>query len=98
MASVTRVNGSAGTFASWGRNMRFLTVGKTNITAAQLESILQAVAQQGLTIEAVGGPITFGTTDAVNICVSGNETVTTADLETAAAAAVGSTTVVDMAF
>lgn len=98
MATVTRVNGSAGTFASWGRNMRFLTVGQSDVTAVELEAVLQAIAQNGLTIEAVGGPIVFGTTDAINICVSGNETVTTAALQTAAAAAVAGTTVVDMAF
>ena len=98
MPSVTRVNGTAGTFQSFGRAVRFLTVGQSDLTAVELEAILNAITMQGLTVLAVGGPIVFGTTDAVNICVSGNETVATSALQTAAAAAVAGTTVVDMAF
>lgn len=97
MATVTRVNGAAGSFQAFGRAIRFLTVGQSDATALELEAILSAITANGFTVEAVGA-FTAGVSDTVNIIVSGNETTTTAALQTAAAAAVAGTTVVDMAF
>lgn len=97
MATVTRVNGAAGSFQAFGRNIRFLTVGQSDATALELEAIVNAITAQGFTVEAIGA-FTAGVSDTVNIIVSGNETTTTAALQTAAAAAVAGTTVVDMAF
>jgi len=97
MATVTRVNGGVASFQAFGRAIRFLTIGQSDVTASELEAIVQAITAQGLTVEAIGA-YTQGTQDAVNIIVSGNEAVTTSALQTAAAAAVAGTTVTDMFF
>lgn len=97
MATVTRVNGAAGSFQSFGRAVRFLTISQSDATALELEAILSAITALGFTVDAVGA-FTAGVSDTVNIVVSGNETTTTAAISTAAGAAVAGTTVADMAF
>lgn len=97
MATVTRVNGGVASFQAFGRSIRFLTIGQSDVTAVELEAIVQALTAHGLTVDAIGS-YTQGTQDAVNIIVSGNEAISTADLQTAAAAAVAGTTVTDMWF
>jgi hypothetical protein len=97
MATVTRVNGAVASFQAFGRAIRFLTVSQSDATALELEAIVNALTVKGLTVEAIGA-FTAGVSDTVNIIVSGNEAISTADLSTAAGAAVAGTTVADMAF
>lgn len=96
MATLTRVNGGVVPGVEFvGRDLQFFTIGQSDVSAAELESIILAI-QQFCTIEAIGA-CTFGTSDTVNIAVSGNGK-TAAELETAAAAAVAGTTVTALAF
>jgi len=97
MATITRVNGSAGSIEAVGRDLQFFTIGQSDITAAELEAILSAITALGFSVEVIGA-VTFGTSDAVNVILSGNSKLAASDLETAAAAAVAGTTVVALAF
>lgn len=95
MATLTRVNGGVAPIEAVGRDLQFFTIGQSDISAAELEAIIFAI-QQFATVEVIGA-VTFGTSDTVNIIVSGCGK-TAAELETAAAAAVAGTTVVALAF
>jgi hypothetical protein len=97
MATVTRVNGAVASFQAFGRSIRFLTISQSDATAVELEAIVNAVTALGFSVEAIGA-FTAGVSDTVNIIVSGNETVATSALSTAAGAAVAGTTIADMAF
>jgi hypothetical protein len=97
MATITRVNGSAGSIETVGRDLQFFTIGQSDITAAELEAIISAITTLGFSVEVIGA-VTFGTSDTVNVILSGNSKLAASDLQTAAAAAVAGTTVVDLAF
>ena len=97
MATLTRVNGSVGSFQAVGRSLQFYTIGQSDITAPELEAIIFAIQQLGFSVECIGA-VTFGTSDSVNVILSGNEKLGASDLETAAAAAVAGTTVTALAF
>lgn len=97
MATLTRVNGSVGSIEAVGRDLQFFTIGQSDMTAAELEAILSAITALGFSVEVIGA-VTFGTSDTVNVILSGNSKLGASDLETAAAAAVAGTTVTALAF
>jgi hypothetical protein len=96
MASFTRTNGSVVPGVEFvGRDLQFFTINKTDITAVQMEAIIFAV-ETVASVEAIGAA-TYGTSDTVNIIISGTSKDATA-LTALADAAVSGATITAMSF
>ena len=96
MASFTRTNGSVVPGTEFvGRDLQFFTINKTDITAVEMEAIIFAV-ETVASVEAIGAA-TYGTSDTVNIIISGTNKDATA-LTALADAAVDGATITAMSF
>ena len=96
MASFTRVNGGVVPGVEFvGRDLQFFTINKTDISAAQMEAIIFAI-ETVASVEAIGAA-TYGTSDTVNIAISGSNKDATA-LTALADAAVSGAAVTAMSF
>lgn len=96
MASITRTNGSVVPGTEFvGRDLQFFAINQTNITAPQMEAIIFAL-ETVASVEAIGA-CTYGTTDVVNVILSGTSKDATA-LTALADAAVSGATITAVAF
>jgi hypothetical protein len=69
MATVTKVNGSAQSFGSFGRTVQVLSCANTDMTQAEIEVLIQTL-QETNTVSGIS-EFTAGTTDTLYVAVEG---------------------------